>query len=214
MTFIKNIKKQIWRFQRIARSRLGIGSNLNSPDRLFQENMLIPNALKSGDILNVLYVGVSWYTYRYYKTLFRKTNLTTIDILREQAVYGSKRHITGGLDSPGLASYAPFDVIFLLGILNYGINDPEALRRAMTHIDHLLAENGCCYLTVEEATRNAATPTTINSSDAVRIVESTKYRITPISNWIEMTSGYARTRFFVMGRTSERPQTELAKIPE
>jgi len=196
---ITSIKKKLWRLQRVIRSRLGVGSTLNSPDRVFQEHTLIPEVLEDESICNVLYVGVAWYTYHYYRKFFRNINLTTLDISRDQAVFGCRTHVTGELDSPDLIPHALFDTIFLFGVLNYGINDENAFNTALTHIDRLMTKTGCCYLTVEE--RMEPANITISSKDMVRVAEAMQYHIVPISDWFEIVGGQAKTRFFVLSKS-------------
>lgn len=212
---LEDFKKKIWRWQRIIRSRLGSGSKLDSPDRHFQEVILIPTALNGDNTGKVLYTGVSWYTYHYYKTLFKSVDLTTVDISSEQAVYGSKKHVIGDLAAPELTAHGPFDVIFLLGVLNYGINDAGTLRQTLKSLDRYLTADGCCYLTVEEQ-RSESRNCEFDAASVVRIFESMNYYIQPISDWFNITGGNAIARFFVASKsrqTLEAAQSRFANRP-
>ena len=206
------VKRKIWRLQRVVRSRLGVASRMNSPDRLFQENVLIPAVLKGLNAGNVLYVGVSWYTYHYYKHLFQGIELTTLDTSGEQAVFGSRNHIIGDLSEPTLGTHAPFDAIFLLGILNYGIDDAGAFRAALVDIDRLLAKDACCYLTVEEDLAGGK-PGSIRSDEMISVAESRRYCVMPISQWFSIIGGKARTRFYVMSKNPQKTAAAQSKFP-
>lgn len=201
-TILKVIKKRIWRTQRILRSRLGIRSRMNSPDRRFQEDILFKTALADPNTHKVLYVGVAWYTFHYYKTFFRNAELTTLDCSSEQAIFGAKNHVIGGLDSPELASYGPFDTIFLLGVLNYGINDIHTFHAALVDLDRHLTGNACCYLTVEEDI-SGEKPASIRSDTMLETAHAMNFQVAPISEWFEIIGRRARTRFFVMARTPQ-----------
>lgn len=197
--------------QRIIRSRLGISSRMDSPDRRFQEEILIPIALKDSSARKVLYVGVAWYTFHYYKTFFHNMQLTTLDISQEQAVYGAKDHVVGDLETAALISRAPFDIIFFLGVLNYGINDTQAFRSALISLDRLLSENACCYLTVEEDI-SGGKPSSITSDTMLEIARSMNFHAIPISEWFKIINGRARTRFYVMARSSQPAAQVLSRF--
>lgn len=188
------LKRSVWRISRVVRSRLGIGSRLDTPDRAFQERSLIPEALQRGAARKVLYVGVSWYTYHYYKRLFRNVRLTTLDIAPEQAVYGARDHIVGTLDNPDLALRAPFEVIFLLGVVNYGIDTPEQLKKSLEQTARLLGSGGACYMTVEESIVGGAAP--LDEKTVAAMARSLNWVIEPLSDWFPLPGGKSRTRFY------------------
>ena len=199
MTLLQKAKKKVWRLQRIVRSRLGIGSKQYSPDRRFQEDILLPRVVEQWRGGKVLYVGVAWYTYHYWRRYFRGVRLTTLDVLPEQAAFGSKGHIVGGLSSTALADLAPFDLILMPGVLGYGINSDADLRGALACIHNLLRLNGSCFVTVEEPLVREH-PTTINADEMMTASRECGFDAQPVSDWFTITSGVARTRYYSLAR--------------
>jgi SAM-dependent methyltransferase len=193
---LRSLKYRAWRWQRIVRSRLGIASTIESPDRAFQESVAIPRAAAAAKGGGVLYVGVSWYTYKYWRRYFKGVRLTTLDIDPGQAVYGARDHVVGDLDASLLGARPSFDVILLLGILGYGINDRAGIMRAMTSISRLLKTDGICLLTVEEGGRAAE----LDSGTVARIARESGFALAPISEWYCIAQSAFRTRYYVLGR--------------
>lgn len=208
---LKVIKKNIWRLKRILYSRLGYNSKLVSPDRVFQEATLFPKALENKDNPEVLYVGVSWYTYHYYKKYLSKTNLVTLDILPEQAVFGCKNHLVGGLDHPDLLQHKKFDLIFMIGVLGYGVNDFSLLKEVMVNVDKIMKASGCCYLTIEVPS-HSNDKVNLDVEGVTRFVESMGCLIYPVSEWMEMLGDHGKNRYFVMARSKALLEIEVDKF--
>lgn len=199
MTAWSSVKKKLWRANRIIRSRLGIKSKLISPDRSFQEDVLLPRMMEQWRGDKVLYVGVAWYTYHYWRRYFRGIRLTTLDISPEQAVFGAKDHVVGGLSAPMLAARAPFDMILMPGVLGYGINSDADLREALACIHNLLRLDGNCFVTVEEPLVRER-PATINADEMVATSRECDFDAQPVSDWFTLTNGVARTRYYSLAR--------------
>lgn len=205
------IEKWAHRWQPMVRRRFGMRPRLRAPDRIFQEERLLPIVLEDGRVRKVLYVGVAWYTRYYYRAYFQHAELTTLDIAPEQAVFGFRRHITGGLDASQLACHGPFDAIFLLGILSYGINDLKSLHTELTHVSQNLTDVGCCYINVEKR-HGASIDCTLRLEDVITCGESIGMCTVPISDWLEMVDGKGEIRFLVMGRSQERITDIVARL--
>jgi len=92
----------------------------------------------------ILIVGVAPYTSEYYRIL--KTNdITSIDINPYIKEFGAKKHIIGDISRMKLDE--KFDFIFMIGILNYGLDYNEDAERALKNCHDLLNKEGVLILT-------------------------------------------------------------------
>lgn len=117
---------------------------IDDPARRYFEKTLIPKLGASG-INNVLFVGVGPYTWHYSK-LFKAEGISfiTLDLRPEAAIWGSPEgHITCDIqDVSKHAGDMRFDLVILMGVIGYGVNDPETARNMLTAATSLLNSDG------------------------------------------------------------------------
>ena len=125
---------------------------IHSKERLYFEHVLIP----SFGIFNVnraLFGGVGPYTW-HYDRLFRQAGveLHTIDRRKEASLWGAKgRHVTGDLlELESLFPTTNFDIIIMMGLIGYGLNDENQVRNVLTVATSKLAEHGHLLVACED----------------------------------------------------------------
>jgi SAM-dependent methyltransferase len=126
--------------------RLGIayGGSFYYPseDRSILECVIIPYYQLSPAHRNILFVGTDWYTHGYTR-MFARKSYTTIDPNPARARYGADKHIidvVGALDQ----HIAPesLDVIFLNGIIGWGLNELDDAEAAFAACHRCLRKGG------------------------------------------------------------------------
>jgi SAM-dependent methyltransferase len=91
---------------------------------------------------SILFVGTASYTWRY-ETLFRADRYTTLDIAAGAAVWGARHHIVAPVQElsrhrlPGF-----FDGVVLNGVLGFGIDTEQQMRRTFEELHRTLAPGG------------------------------------------------------------------------
>ncbi len=94
----------------------------------------------------VLLVGVEYYTENY-PNLLKTSDLCTLDINPSVAKFGAKNHIVG--DVSEVDKFFPeesFDVVLLLGIFGYGLNDMKGAEKTLENCSKILKKNGLLIL--------------------------------------------------------------------
>lgn len=125
---------------------------IKSPERLFFEQVIIP-AFGMYGVKRVLFVGVAPYTWHYGR-LFRRQDieLWTIDVRPDAAVWGARnRHIVGDISNSGkVLSGGGFDLVIMMGIIGYGLNDVRQVRCALEQTSALLSPLGRILIACED----------------------------------------------------------------
>jgi len=91
---------------------------------------------------STLFVGTASYTW-HYETLFRADRYTTLDIAAGAAVWGARHHIVAPVQElsrhrqPGF-----FDGVILNGVLGFGIDTEQQMRRTFEELHRVLAPCG------------------------------------------------------------------------
>jgi SAM-dependent methyltransferase len=116
--------------QRLGTYLLWIGAPLKTADRHFLETIILPWIAAMPGPLAILFVGVRFYTARY-PDYFHAHAFHTIDLDVLVSAYGAgARHVTG--DATELTKYytpGSFDVVFLNGVIGYGMNAKGQVER-------------------------------------------------------------------------------------
>jgi hypothetical protein len=127
-------------FRRYHRRR-----SINSPSRKFVEDSLLPSMSKLPRGTKVLFVGTRWYTSHYDK-YFEDSgiNFITCEIDPAASVYGSAMgHIKADfLTINNFVGSKTFDILAILGVFGFGINDEERFLQAIKICFELLKDNG------------------------------------------------------------------------
>ncbi len=120
----------------------GRGMLDRSPHRLPLEQSIIPYFVNDNMLEKVLFIGVSVTTIWYKKT-FKTKEYWTIDIDPRKTRLGSKRHINDALRN--LSKYfeeAYFDVIFMNGVIGWGLDNLEEADASIHACYHCLKSDG------------------------------------------------------------------------
>jgi len=113
-----------------------------SEDRSILECVIIPYYQLSQAHQSIVFVGTDWYTHGYTR-MFSRKNYTTIDANPEQARYGAEQHIVD--DVANIDRYmqpSTLDVVFLNGIIGWGLNARVEAERAFSACHRCLREGG------------------------------------------------------------------------
>jgi SAM-dependent methyltransferase len=120
----------------------GWGMHDKSPHRLPLEETIIPFFAGRAECQRILFVGCSLATLWYNKA-FREKLYWTIDAAPQKARFGSGRHIVDRLKN--LAKHFEggyFDVIFMNGVIGWGLNDPKEADVSIHACYHCLKPEG------------------------------------------------------------------------
>ncbi len=145
MRIINGIKRRIdrlletgdlwWRSHPTAisiKTTLGIPAKFQSPARSVLENSILPYYALQGSKSRMLFVGIDWYTKHYEKQFKHYEAYWTIDPEPSQKRYGGKNHIIDVFENLNQYFDPPyFDVIICNGVLGHGINDRDAVEKAL-----------------------------------------------------------------------------------
>jgi len=123
-----------------------------SPERIFFENIFISSLIKS-NINNVLFVGIGPYTYHYSK-LFKKVNIDfySLDYRNESMLWAFDKSKHKILDVKKVTSkdYGfKFDLIIVMGMIGYGINNEKDLFDSTKSLKKILNDKGILMIAYE-----------------------------------------------------------------
>ena len=113
-----------------------------SEDRSILECVIIPFYQLSQTHQAIVFVGTDWYTHGYSR-MFSRKNYTTIDANPEHARYGAEQHIVDDVGS--IEQYmqpGSLDVVFLNGIIGWGLNAQDEAERAFAACHRCLRKGG------------------------------------------------------------------------
>jgi hypothetical protein len=165
--FLKTIKR---RLKILLKAR-----RINDPARNYFERFLIPR-LGASRVRDVLFVGVGPYTW-HYSELFRKqgVNYITLDRRPEAITWGSPAgHITCDIqDVKNHIEDMPFDLIIIMGVIGYGVNDPETAKNMLSAATKLLKPRGRILVACES--RFGIDPVKVGHDCPTRLVTTSSY---------------------------------------
>lgn len=107
------------------------GAHDKSSHRLPLEQSIFPYFVKDSEYRSVLFVGCS-VTTLWYEKIFKLKDYWTIDIDPQKARLGSKNHVKDALKN--LVKHFKedyFDVIYMNGIIGWGIDDKEEAEKSV-----------------------------------------------------------------------------------
>lgn len=113
---------------------------INSPERIYFENIIIP-VLGLNKVENVLFIGVGPYNW-HYQSLFnlQGINYFTVDFREEASIWGAKgRHKCINIldDEFNPFPSVKFNIIILIGVIGYGINNQNDLIKTLNNFNKL-----------------------------------------------------------------------------
>lgn len=112
------------------------------PDRKFIKEVIFPYFNSLGDCRRVLFVGVQSYT-RNYENFFPRAKFETVDSDEKVAKYGASTHQTVDICEFDGGQY---DLVFLNGVIGYGINTLMAVQKTSERIFKSLKIGGWLVL--------------------------------------------------------------------
>jgi len=131
---------------RAAASVLGFKPRHRAPDRVLLDESILPKLAASSDYQRVLFVGCDWYT-EHVALLFMAREYTTLEADPGRARHGARDHIVGRLgDLAVLRPGASFDLIICNGVIGWGLDDPDEIRRSLAVCAECLSPGGLLLL--------------------------------------------------------------------
>jgi hypothetical protein len=138
---VRALIKKVYDFLYFQTWNFGLWS---PPDRRFLVSNLFKHFSKSSDIRRILFVGVRRYTKSYEKKFSRKQKFITIDYDKAVEKFGARQHIVGDVRLCGCHvsdSAEKFDLIFLNGIIGYGLDDAESADAGLAALASVMNPN-------------------------------------------------------------------------
>lgn len=131
------------------------------PDRKTLESKILPAVASDAAIGDVLFVGVQWYTTKYWP-LFAGKRFATLDFAPHLAQFGATDHVVGDVCELG-KHYGDrrFDAILLNGVIGYGLNTKEGVDRALTACADQLSPGGLLVIGVNEEKPSHVDPSAV-----------------------------------------------------
>ena len=120
--------KKVYNFLYFQSWNFGLWS---PPDRRFLVSRIFRYFSESRKIRRILFVGVRRYTKKYESKFSPDQKFVTIDYDEAIKKFGAHRHIVDDVRQCGRHVSTPiekFDLIFLNGIIGYGLNDSESVN--------------------------------------------------------------------------------------
>ena len=96
----------------------------------------------------ILYVGVAEYSDDI-KILEANNDVTSIDLVKTK--FGAKKHFVKSITDANFPDDY-FDVIFMLGVVGYGLDEPEKILKAFENVRRMLKPNGSVIFTMTKRT--------------------------------------------------------------
>lgn len=165
--------------KQLSKVRLrGWNLNLNLPDRLILEDVILPHLVSKGDMRKILFVGCDWYTKSYEKS-FKNRDYWTIDIDEKKKKYGSKKHIVGRLqDLSAHIESNYFDLIICNGVFGRGMNTREDAEDSFNQCFRALRDGGLLVFGWSDVDRSRPFPV-VDECQSLRKFEP--YYFAPLS---------------------------------
>lgn len=122
------------------------------PDRRVLNERILPYYATEPGFERILFVGIKKYNRRN-RALFARRTYTTIDPDLASARYGGERHITAVLeDLSAHVTPSTFDVIVVNGVIGFGLNDSDAVEKAVAACRRALRAGGHLIISLNENT--------------------------------------------------------------
>ena len=142
----KQVLKPVGRNVRDAMLFCGLWPKLKDVDRIVLDEKIFPYLLQRNEYQNILFVGCHWYTWQYNK-VFANKNYSTLEIEPQRARYGAKRHVIGSVED--VADHYPpgsLDLVLFLGVIGWGLEDPEVANHAIHGFHRILRPGGALII--------------------------------------------------------------------
>lgn len=115
---------------------------LATPDRVVLEDVVVPGILATGEVHDVLDIGVAWYT-RNYPRLFRGADYWSVDVDPREARHRRGQHHT--LSATRLTdafAQDAFDLVLCNGVIGWGLNRREQVEQGLDACAAVLRPGG------------------------------------------------------------------------
>jgi SAM-dependent methyltransferase len=120
---------------------LGIDIRRVRPDRVVLERTIFPELLRQGRD-RILFVGCDWYTLHYHRLLPGR-EFWTLESNPSLARFGAPRHVVDSCERVASHFAADsLDAIVCNGVYGFGLDTPEAVRRAIEGFHAVLRPGG------------------------------------------------------------------------
>lgn len=130
----------------VTKMKLGIPTPLRTEGRQILEQVVLPYFVEDSSFHRILFVGCEYYTWHYQK-IFQTKEYWTIEPNVKRAKFGAKRHIIGYLRQIGeYFEENSLDSIICIGVLGFGLNDPQEIENSFGKCFFCLREGGILVL--------------------------------------------------------------------
>jgi hypothetical protein len=182
ISFVQYLIRQTAKNTRDLALILGIGPRMNEDNRRVLEQTIFPRILADPSYQRILFVGCHWYTW-HYKKIFATSEFWTLEIDPARARYGSSRHITDSVENVKRHfDDSTFDVVMILGVIGWGLNDPQAIENSLGAMRSLLRKDGLLIVGIDEVPEHTpvdlSRSLTLNQMHAYRFpgLDTARYR--------------------------------------
>ncbi|MEM9417677.1 MAG: methyltransferase domain-containing protein [Planctomycetota bacterium] len=142
MSIVKSMIKPVGRNIRDLMLICGVGPKLDEQDRRVLEQTIFPYLVGREDLKRVLFVGCHWYTWHYEK-IFARKDYWTLEIDPGRKRYGAKQHIVDSVEHVDKHfEENSLDAVLMLGVMGWGLDDPEVANRSVENIHRCLRPEG------------------------------------------------------------------------
>ncbi len=147
---MNKIIRELARSVRDLALQLGLGPKLNEDNRRVLEKSIFPVLSADPSVNRILFVGCHWYTWHYPKLVPGK-EFCTLEIDPRRARYGASHHIIDSVENVEQHFQASsIDVIMILGVIGWGLDDPVAIESSLAACQNLLRGGGMLILGCDE----------------------------------------------------------------
>jgi hypothetical protein len=115
---------------------------ISTHDRMILEEIILPYLAAISSYKRILFVGCSAYT-QWYQEFFNDKEYWTIDPIDMKKQYGASRHVVDSITN--VRNHIEkdfFDVIFMNGVIGFGLNQLSEIEHAVDACYEVLARQG------------------------------------------------------------------------
>lgn len=170
MSLLIRIAKSAGKNVRDAMLLAGVGPTLKEDNRRVLETLIFPHLRDDSSFQRILFVGCHWYTWHYGKFFLNK-QFSTIEINPERARYGAQYHIIDSIENVGSHfEGGSLDVIMMLGVIGWGLDDPRLVENSLAACHHCLRDGGLLMLGNDEVPEH--TPVDLTQSETLKAMSN------------------------------------------